>query len=331
MKRRILSVLLTMILVCAMLSGCKKNIGSPEDNAVVETEDGSGEEEEPGFLFGYSCIDLDNPYYLTLQKAMETVFKETGDRLVARGAGSDAQVQNEQIQEFIDIGVDAVFLCPVDWEAITPALEALKEADIPVINLDTQVKEADLIEAYIGSDNKNAGYICGEDLEQKRPDGGKILIFECPAMNSINERITGFEQAIANDGFEVLNRADVNGEKGKAYEKMKEFLKTYPEIDAVMCGNDPIALGVMQAVVEANRTDIMIYGVDGSPEVKRELGKAGSPIVGTGAQSPIDIGKTAAKTALAILNGEKFKEEVYVETFLINKENVELYGADGWQ
>ena len=46
------------------------------------------------------------------------------------------------------------FLAPVDWEAIKPALEALDEADIPVINVDTQVKDTDLTAAYIGSDNK---------------------------------------------------------------------------------------------------------------------------------------------------------------------------------
>ena len=76
-------------------------------------------------------------------------------------------------------------------------LEALKEAGIPVINLDTQVKNSDLTAAFIGSDNKNAGYVCGKHLKEKCPDGGKILIFENKGINSVNERITGFEQAIS--------------------------------------------------------------------------------------------------------------------------------------
>lgn len=337
MKKKILCVLLTAVLACMMLAGCKKNVGTPEDNAVVETEEteekeeGEAAEEETGYLFGYSCIDLENPYYVTLQKSIENELKKTENRLVAKGADSDVQTQMRQLQEFIDMGVDAVFLCPADWEEITPALEALKEADIPVINLDTQVKAADLVEAYIGSDNKNAGFICGEALARACPEGGKLVIMECPAMNSINERITGFEHAIANGGFEVLDRADVNGEKGKAYGKMKEFLQKHPKIDAVMCGNDQIAMGVLQAVEEAGRTDVKIYGVDGSPEIKSELSKENSPVAGTGAQSPIDIGKAAAGTGLAILDGKDYEKEVYVETFLIDKENVELYGADGWQ
>lgn len=78
---------------------------------------------------------------------------------MVRDPASDADLQNEQIRELINEGVQAVFLCPVDWEKITPALEALKEADIPVINLDTEVKETSLVSAFVGSDNENAG-IC---------------------------------------------------------------------------------------------------------------------------------------------------------------------------
>ena len=59
MKKRILSILLTAALACMVLAGCKKNVGTPEDNAVVETEEGAEEEEESGYLFGYSGIDMD--------------------------------------------------------------------------------------------------------------------------------------------------------------------------------------------------------------------------------------------------------------------------------
>lgn len=332
MKKRILSVFFTALLACTMLAGCKKNVGSPEDNAVVEEEETDGtEQEDQTYVFGYSCIDMNNPYFETLKMSIESALTEDGFELIVKDPGTDAEVQNQQIQELIDAEVDAVFLCPVDWEAVTPALEALREADIPVINIDTQVKETSLVDAYIGSDNKNAGAVCGTDLIAQYPDGGKILIMECPTMNSINERITGFEEEIAGSGFEVLDRADVNGQKEKAQEKMKEFLALYPHIDAVMCGNDQIALGVLAAVEEAGRTDILIYGVDGSPEIKAELAKDNSLIAGTGAQSPINIGKTAVKTGLAILEGDKYEEETYEETFFINRDNVEMYGTDGWQ
>ena len=65
-------------------------------------------------------------------------------------------MQASQIQEMIDEGINAIILSPVDWEKITPSLEALKEADVKIVNVDTQVKEMDYVDAYIGSDNYNA-------------------------------------------------------------------------------------------------------------------------------------------------------------------------------
>ena len=131
----------------------------------------------------------------------------------------------------IQEGVDAVFLSPVDWEAITPALEALDEADIPVINVDTQVKSSDLTEAFIGSDNKNAGTVCGENLKIQCPEGGKVVLLECPSQNSVNERITGFEEAIKNAGFEVVARADAVGNR---WQPKKKWLRSYQKIQKSM-------------------------------------------------------------------------------------------------
>lgn len=54
-------------------------------------------------------------------------------------------------------------------------------------------------------------------------------------------------------------------------------------------------------------------------------------MAGTAAQSPITMGKEAVKVALDMLNGEKYEKETYLETYLITKENIEMYGSDGWQ
>lgn len=332
MKKRAFCLLFPIFLACVMLGGCKKNVGTPEDNPVAEED--PEEEEKTGYVFGYSCIDLDNPYFDTLRRSLENTLGEDEYQLISKNPGADAEVQSLQIQELIEEGVDAVFLCPVDWEEITPSLELLREAGIPVINIDTHVKETGLIKAYIGSDNRNAGFVCGEDLKKKCPKGGKILILECPSMSSVNDRITGFEQAIADGGFEVLDRADVNGDMEKAKEAMEGFLETYQEIDAVMCGNDRIALGALSALEAAGESaqgGIRIYGVDGSPEIKSEIAKPDSPMAGTGAQSPIRIGKEAAEIGVAILDGEEYEAETYEDTFLIDKGNVEMYGTDGWQ
>ena len=333
-KRKLLGALL--MLVCFfVLSACKKNVGTPEDNAVSDEskEKETPAEEDDTYVFGFSGIDMENPYFITLESAIREVIEKDGYELLTRDPASSPEDQEAQIREMIEGGIDAIFLCPVDWEAITPALQALKEADVKIINVDTQVKEMDYVDAYIGSDNHEAGYICGEDLIMKCPDGGKIAILECPTQNSINERITGFEEAIARaeKGFEVVARSDTNGEFEKALEAAETIVKEHSDVVAIMCGNDQLAVAAKTAVNLAELKQVIIYGVDGSPDIKKELKKADGQIAGTAAQSPISLGKTAAKVAMDMLNEKEFERETYEEVFMINKDNVDMYGVDGWQ
>ncbi|MGO5051294.1 sugar ABC transporter substrate-binding protein [Lachnospiraceae bacterium LCP25S3_G4] len=329
MKKKVMSLLLVLVMGILMMTGCKKNVGTPEDNAAS----GESEEDEatPTFTFGYTCSTMDNPYYITLEAAIREQVENKGNSLISMNPGLDAQVQINQIKEMIDQGIDVIFLSPVDWEAVQPAIDALKEADVKIINIDSEIKDMDSVDAYIGTDNKNAGFVCGENLIERYPNGGKIVILESPSVNSMNDRITGFEEAIANKGFEVVARADVQGDLNTALEKATTIFTEHKDIVAVMCGNDPSALGTLVAANSANLKDIAIYGIDGSPDLKKELAKPESLIAGTAAQSPINMGKTAVDIALKLLNGEDFERETYEETYFINKENVDMYGIDGWQ
>ena len=110
-----------------------------------------------------------------------------------------------------------------------------------------------------------------------------------------------------------------------------DILTENPDITAIMCGNDQLAVGATTAANVLNCDDVLVYGVDGSPDIKKELGKAESHIAATAAQSPISMGEGAAEIALKILNGEDYAKETYEEVFLINAENVSMYGIDGWQ
>ena len=334
MKKRVIAVM-AVILICILgMSGCKKHVGTPEDNAASgeeteESETGSQEKK----LIGFSVIDMKNPYFITLENAAREVIEKKGYEFIAEDPGTDPTQQAVQIQEMIDKGICAIILSPVDWEKITPSLQALKEAGVRIINVDTQVREMDYVDAYIGSDNYSAGYICGEDLIEKCPEGGKIAILECPTQNSINDRITGFEEAIAKaaKGFEVVARADTTGEFERALEESEKMLKEHPDIVAIMCGNDQIAVGATTSVNVARAKEVLIYGVDGSPDIKKELQKQDTQIAGTAAQSPIHMGKNAAEIADCILTGQKFEKETYEEVFMINKDNVGMYGTDSWQ
>ena len=157
-------------------------------------------------------------------------------QFIVRDAGNDPVKQNEQLMEMIDKGADVVFLTASDPDAVTPALEALDKADIPVILLETQVKERDLAKAFISSDNYNAGKVCGEDLKEKMPDGGKLVIVEDKADQNLSEGISGFEEKIKNGGFEVVKRVDGAQTDGMTKE-LNEILSSGTKVEVIMCAD----------------------------------------------------------------------------------------------
>ena len=169
MKNRKIKVLLALVVMgIMMLSGCKKQVGTPEDNPVQEedTEETDEEEaEEEGYKFGFSGINMENPYFITLENAIRESVTSSGNTLITEDPEGDAQKQASQITEMIEAGIDAIFLSPVNWEEITPSLQELQEADVRIINVDTQVKEMDYVDVYVGSDNEAAGrtkhWLCG--------------------------------------------------------------------------------------------------------------------------------------------------------------------------
>ena len=289
-----------------------------------------GSQAKQGRVFGYTCMQLSNPFFTTLEKAIRDEVEKNGDRLITVDPAMDPVKQINQIEDLISQKIDAIFLNPVDWEAIRPALVALNRANIPIINFDAEVKDMDLITAYAGSDNKNAGYVCGLDLVQRFPNGGPIAILDAPIAKSARDRVDGFNEAIAGKGFRTVFQRSSDGDLAIALRHTEDMLQSNPEVIAIFGCNDPTALGALAACRTANRSNVLIYGIDGSPEAKAAIAQGGQ-FVGTGAQSPVAIGQESVKLAHKILSKEPYEKNVPVKTFIITPNNVQQFGTTGWQ
>ncbi len=283
-----------------------------------------------GKVFGYTCMDGTNPFFVTLEASIREVVEDHGDELVSMDPGNDSNKQIDQIEDLISKGIQYMFVNPVDADGIIPALDMLKDADIPMFGFDTQVGDMSYLVSYAGSDNYNAGYVCGEDLAKKVPDGGDILVLDSPTMQSVTDRTNGFLDAIEKSGvkFNIVGQQDAQGNQQVANEKATDLLTANPDVVAIFGGNDPTALGAYAAADAAGVTPL-IYGVDGSPDVKKLL--KDTILEGTGAQSPKTIGKTIAETAYKYIDGEEVEDFIPIDTFLVTADNVDEYGTDDWQ
>jgi len=341
--KKLLSIALCLALSVSLLAACSKSSttdqGSKDEGtnnigqeAVDKAEDAAGKNgEKEHYTFGYTCMDGTNPFFVILEKTIREEVEKRGDKLITTDPANDVTLQITQIEDMITQGIDAIFLNPAEAEGVLPALDMLKEAGIPIINFDTEVADLSYVESYVGSDNYNAGYVCGLDLVAKRPEGGKIIVLDSPTMNSITDRVQGFLDAIEGKGFTIVAQQDAKGNLEVAMGIAEDLLQAHGDVVAIFGGNDPTALGALAAANAAGLTDCLIYGVDGSPDIKAELASGNSLIEGTGAQSPINIAKISVEVMYKYLSGEKVDDRYPVETFLISKDNVAQYGTTDWQ
>ena len=278
--------------------------------------------------FGAVYMTLNNPFYEIVDEEIRMEVSRRGDILISRDPALSVERQEEAVKELIDSGVELIFINPVDWQRIAPALQLAKEANVPVIAVDTNVEDENSVAATVVSDNYLAGQQCAEHL-LAHAAGGKIALLQHAGARSAVDRIRGFLDGLAlNPNFVVVDQAECRGQLELAMPAMQEMLKRHPDIDVVMALNDPTAMGAMAALQTVGRLDkVLVYGVDGVPETKEMI--AGGHMMATAGQSPRALGRNAAEQAYKILAGEQVPKLMRLPTQLITKENL---GTDmrGW-
>ena len=189
-----------------------------------------------GNLIGYTCMDGTNPFFVTLEGAIREVVEAHGDELISLDPQNSNENQISQIEDLISRGISAIFLNPVDRDGVIAGLDLLKEADIPIFGFDTEVADMSYLVSYAGSDNYNAGYVCGVDLVEKCPDGGDIIVLDSPTMQSVVDRTDGFLAALeelAPGKFNVVAQIDSQGNQEQGNLNGTDALTANPDAIAI--------------------------------------------------------------------------------------------------
>ncbi len=282
--------------------------------------------------FGASYMTMNNPFYVPLNDSIRDRIEANGDILITLDPALDQQKQIEQIEDMIDQGIQILFLTPVDWKDIKPALEACRRAGVIVVNVDAPVFDEELVETVITSDNYSAGILCADDLIKRIP-AGNIAVITHPGAKSGVDRIAGFDKKVFSEdtGYIEIGRMDSKGQLEIAMPLLEDLLNERRDIDAVMALNDPSVQGAVAALGACGFEpgEVLIYGIDGSPDVKRLIQDGW--VTGTAAQSPVKIGQIAVDAAYQILNGECVLHNISVPVEFISAENVADFGVEGWQ
>jgi ribose transport system substrate-binding protein len=279
---------------------------------------------------GITVGTLGNPFFVPLIKGAEDGLKEGNAdvKVTVVGADYDLNKQASQIDSFIAGGAQVVMLNAVDAVAVKPFVAKAKAAGAIVAAMDVSAAGSDLT---VMTNNVQAGEIACDNLAERLKGKGQVVIINGPPISSIMDRVKGCKQAFAkHPDIKILS----DNQDGKASREgglavMQALLTRFEHIDAVFGANDPTAIGADLAAKQLNRSEMIIAGVDGSPDIVASLKSSNSRIVASASQDPYGMAKKAAELAVGLLNGKKPEKEVtLLDTKLVTKDNVNDYV--GW-
>ncbi len=269
---------------------------------------------------------LNNPWFVILAESAAENARKLGYEAKIFDSQNSPAVESDNFENLISSEFDAILFNPTDADGSVSNVLRAKAAGIPVFCMDREINNDDAATSQILSDNYSGCVEVGiEFVKALKEKGTYVEILGLVGDNNTWARSKGFHSVV--DKFSNLKMvAQQSGDfdRNKAMEVLETIMQAHPNIDAVFCGNDAMALGAYQALQAAGKANVKVFGFDGASEVIEKI-KEGK-IVATGMQYPKIMAKTAAQYADEYLKGKRdFPQRVPVEVELVNSANAKNY------
>ena len=293
-------------------------------------KDGSGAKGDKQITMGFSQIGAESEWRTANTESIKQATKDAGVNLQFSDAQQKQENQIKAIRSFIAQGVDIIAFVPIVETGWDTVLKEAKDAKIPVIVVDRDVRVSDdsLYVAKIGTDSVAEGkkvfqwideYMTKNNKAPRSGDKFNIVELEGTVGSSVAiRRQEGFKDAMAasqNAGkYNLLASQTGEFTRQKGQEVMESFLKSdRDKIDVLFAQNDDMALGAIQAIEAAGLKpgkDITVISIDGVKGIFQAMieGKSNCTVECNPLQGPLLM-----ETAKKILNGEKVEKLVYVD------------------
>ena len=275
---------------------------------------------EETVTIGYLLSDLSNQFFTTLEQGIKARCEELGIEVVGYDSGNDAANDMTNMEDLINLGVDIILYHPVDSDAGEAVVELANAAGIPVVTIDRGVNGGEVV-CHIASDNVYGAELAAQFIvELLGEEGGAVAEVQGMAgASAATDRHTGFDNVMgAAENITVVSSQIGNWDRTQAMTIMENVLTSNPEVKAVFCANDVMALGVVEACQANGRDDIIIVGFDADDDAIAAIQEG--TMMGTIQQLPETMGVTGVDVALAYLAGEEVEPFIGVEVALVTAE-----------
>jgi len=282
-------------------------------------------------LVSIIVTDPSNPYWYTEGEVARQTAEELGYEANVAAHNGDTNAESRLIDTAITNESAAIILDPANADGSVGAVRKAVDADIPVFLVNAEINEAGLAVAQLVSNNAQGAAIGAAEWVQRLDGSGDYVeLFGNPADNNAATRSNGYETVISQyPEVERLAMEVANWDRTEGYNKMAAMLQANPDIDAVISGNDEMALGAIAVLKERGQLDeVMVGGFDGSPDAVDAI-KAGE-MAYTVLQPVAVFAEEAVRQAdYYIRNGEPMvdEEKQLFDCILITADNVDQYTA----
>ena len=275
---------------------------------------------------GVTLMDFSTEFGIGLKDYMTAKADAMGDvELTVVDAGGDAAKQLQQVETFISQKVDAIIMQPQEQEACSPAIDKAKAAGIPIINCNSlTITEPD---AYVGSNDSEAAENAMTYIAKQLGGKGNVLMMHGhPGQTAEVKRTEGAMDILAqNPDMTLLDEQTADWDRAEAMTLMENWIQAYgDQINAVFCQNDEMALGALNALVQAGKKDnVLVVGVDAIDDALQSVkdGKMDATVY----QDCKGQAEGAIEAAYKLAKGESVEKEILIPFILVTTENVDEY------
>lgn len=258
-----------------------------------------------GLRFGYTTMDLLNPYFIEVARGMQDRAKELGIELTVHDGKSDAAAQLSAAENFIADKMDAIILAPIAPEAMVPVVDEAHAAGIKVINSPQRIPNADAWYSVAEFEyGKSIGDIAGKYIAEKLGGKAKVAVLVYPEVPTLIDRGNGIKAGLAEFAPQaeiVAEQSALTPDKGQA--AAETIMQAHPDVRVVVGVNDAGVLGAYEAIkgMGLPESEFALFGLDATAEAVR-LVKEGGMYKATVDITPYKVGQNTIDLAVKVLN-----------------------------
>jgi len=271
---------------------------------------------------------LNNPWFVVLGQTARQRAVELGYDATLFDSQNDTAKEAANFDNLIAAGYKAILFNPTDANGSVANVLKAKAAGIPVFCIDREINSTNAATAQLLSDSYAGCVKLGRYfVKTVGQSGNYVELLGLVGDNNTWNRSKGFHSVVDRyPGLKMVAQQSGEFDRAKGLEVMEAMLQAHPDIKAVFCGNDAMAMGAYQALLTAGKADhVQVFGFDGAEDVVKLI--ADGKIAATGMQFPKLMARQSAEFADAYLKGRRdFPQKIPVPVELVTRENVSHYG-----